>query len=107
MDISLFLSPSLLSPSFSLSLSLFLTISLSLSLALSLSLSLTGEEGVCTLFTGQRKRDIYKERERERKREIELHAHASRKCGHALSIPHSVSQSVSMRDYYINSKQLC
>jgi hypothetical protein len=32
----------------------------------------------------------------------ELHACASRKCGRALSISHSVSQSVSMRDYYIN-----
>ncbi len=26
----------------------------------------------------------------------------SRKCRHALSVPHSFSHSVSMRDYYIN-----
>jgi hypothetical protein len=37
-------------------------------------------------------------------RERELHAQASRKCGRALSIPHSVSQTVSMCDYYIKNK---
>jgi hypothetical protein len=73
-----------LSPSFSLSLSLspslFLSLSLYLSLYLtlsfSLSLSLTSKEGVRTL--------------------------ASIKHACTLSVPHSVSQSVSMRDYYIN-----
>ncbi len=54
------------SPSFSLSPPLYF----------SFSLSLTGEEAVPILFTGQRGR--------ERK---------SRKCGRALSVPHSVSQS--------------
>ncbi len=43
-----------------------------------------------------------REKEREGQRERERHAHASRKCGHALSSPHSYSQSVSMHDYYIN-----
>jgi hypothetical protein len=32
-----------------------------------------------------------------------LHARTSRKCRRALSIPHSVILTVSMRDYYINS----
>jgi hypothetical protein len=63
---TLFLS---LSPFLSLYFSLSLFISFYLSLFLSLSLSLTGEEGVHTLFTGQRKRD--RERGRERKRERE------------------------------------
>jgi hypothetical protein len=52
-----------------------------------------------------REREIEREREREGKREKEgeraLHARASRKCGRALSIPHSFIQSVSMRDYII------
>ncbi len=72
---------------------------------------------MCTLFTGQRKRERKNEREREKEREKEkvrekegegerevervLHAPSSRKCGRAQSIPHSVSQSVSMRDYII------
>jgi hypothetical protein len=51
--------------------------------SLSLCLSLTGEEGVHTLFTGQR----------ERERVCVLHAPTSRKCGRALRVPHSVSQS--------------
>ncbi len=46
---------------------------LSLPLFLSLPFSLTGEEGVRTLFTGQREREreIEKDRERERERERE------------------------------------
>ncbi len=84
-----------------------LSFSFSLSFSLSLNLSLTGEVGVRTLFTGQRERKRERgrgerERERGRKRERELHACASWKCGRALSIPHSVSQSVSMCDCYIN-----
>jgi hypothetical protein len=43
---------------------------------------------------GERERDW--EREIERGRERELHAHACRKCGHVLSVPHSVSQSACM-----------
>jgi hypothetical protein len=64
---------------------------ISLSLCPSLSLSLTGEEGVRTLFTGQREREKKRERERkrgrardrerERKKERELYVRASRKCG--------------------------
>jgi hypothetical protein len=41
----------------------------------------------------ERERERKKERERERERERELHARTSGKCGHALSIPHSASQS--------------
>ncbi len=68
-----------------------------------------------TLFTGQRERERErererkreKERERERKRERERERE-SRKCVRAPSIPHSFSQSVSMRDYYINNnKSVC
>ncbi len=71
--LSLSLSPTLflsrfisLPPSFSLS--------LSLSLFISLFLSLTGEEGVRTLFTGQRQRQREREREieKERGREREI-----------------------------------
>ncbi len=66
-----------------------------------LSIFLTVEKGVCTLFTGQREREREKERQRERvRKERELHARASRKCGHALSVP----QSVSMRDYYMHAQ---
>jgi hypothetical protein len=79
-----------------LSPSLYPSLFLSLSFSISLSLSLTGEEGVRTLFTGQRERD--KERERVRKRERELHEHASLSLSdrwqhtRTLSFPHSVSQ---------------
>ncbi len=72
LTLSLSLSPSLFLYH-PLSLSHTLSLFLSLSFSLSLSLWLTsGEED------------------------------ASRKCRRALSIPHSVSQSVIMRDYYIN-----
>jgi hypothetical protein len=54
---------------------------ISLSLFLPLSLSLTGEDGVHTLFTGQREREREIKREKEGEREL----HASGKCGHALS----------------------
>ncbi len=127
--------PLSLSLSFSLSLSLSLSLSVSLSLALSrsliISLSLTGEEGVhCSPVREREKererkrekerekerergtekeggRETKREGERERKSERELHVRASRKCGRAesLSVPHSVSQSVSMRDYYINIEE--
>ncbi len=100
---SLLLSLSLylfLSPSIDNSLSM---LSLPLFIFIYIYISLTGEEGVHTLFTGQRERCVYKdgkrerekEREKEGGRERELHACASRKCGRPLSIPHSVS----MRDY--------
>ncbi len=56
---------------------------LDISLSLSFSLSLTGEEGVRTLFTGQREREIKRggrERkrkgEREKKRESCMHVQA-------------------------------
>ena len=39
------------------------------------------------------KREREREREKEGGREGEMHARASRKCGRALSVPHSVSQS--------------
>ncbi len=90
MPISLSLSLSLL-----LSLSLHLSPSLPLSVFLSLSLSLTGEEGVRTLFTGQR------ERERKKEEGRELHALASLSFSLSMtgdvphSFIHSVSQSVS------------
>jgi hypothetical protein len=104
-----------LPPSFSLSLSLsfrpslsiYLSPSLSvfLHLSLSLYLSLTGEEGVRTLFTG-REREIKREggrgRERERERERKREGESVSKRERAFHIQ-SVSQSVGMRDYYINS----
>jgi hypothetical protein len=37
---------------------------------------------------------------------IQLKFVNGRKCGRALSVPHSVSQLVSMHDYYINSNFL-
>ncbi len=100
-----------LSPSFSLSVSP----SLPPSFSLSLSLSLTGEEGVRTLFTGQRERE--RERERGREREcvwsvacmsislflslfLSLYLWSVTACPHSKHS--SFIQSVSMRDYYIN-----
>ncbi len=50
----------------------------------------------------ERERERERERKSVRKRDRELHARTSRKGSHALSIPHSFIQSVSMRDYYIN-----
>ncbi len=47
-------------------------------------------------------REIKRERERERKTKRERE---SRKCGLALSIPNSVSQSVSMHDYHNNVRK--
>ncbi len=78
-------------------LSFFISLSLSLSLplfSLSLFLSLPPSFSLSfyslSLFLSDRS-----ERGRERGRgERELHAHTSRKCGHALSIPHSFNQSV-------------
>jgi hypothetical protein len=64
--------------SLSLSVSLFLPLSF-FSLFFSLSLSLTSGEGVLTLFTGQREREL----------------HASRNCGRTLSVPHSLIHSIS------------
>jgi hypothetical protein len=82
-----------LSPSFSLS----------LSLSLSLSRSLTGEEGVRTLFTSQREREREQQTEKERGGESVacMFKQKVRACSTFVSIPHSVSQSVSMRDYII------
>ncbi len=106
-----------LSPSLYLSLSLPLSIFLSLSL--SLSLSLTGEEGIHTLASikhsqthplqqSERKRERKRERGREREREKELEGGERARphpCKHNINIiPHSVNQSVSMQDYYINKK---
>ncbi len=97
--ISLFLSlppsfsPSLSPPSFSLFPSLPLYMSLPPSFSLSLSLSLTGEEGV-------RHRDhsilwsLWCTHPCKHARTFCLHVHA-------LSVPHSVRQSVSMHDYII------
>ncbi len=50
-----------------------------------------------------REREGEKERDGERGRERELaRTLASIQHAHTLSVPHSVSQTVSMRDYYIN-----
>jgi hypothetical protein len=69
---------------------------------LPLSLSLTGEEGVGTLASIKNENSARphsislhrseKERERDKEKEGEREGE-SRKCGRALSIPHSVSQS--------------
>jgi hypothetical protein len=51
-----------------------------------------------------REREKKREGEREKRgKERELHARASRNCGHAISVPHSFSQSVRKRGYYINT----
>ncbi len=56
----------------------------------------------------EREKQREEEREGERKREGEKEGGTEREHAHNLSIPHSVSQSVSMRDYYINDhKRLC
>ncbi len=73
----------IISPSPSLFLSLSLSLSPSLPPSLFLFISLTDEEGVCTLFTGQREREREGAREKEGERVVctrssfsELHAKA-------------------------------
>jgi len=68
----------------------------SLFLSLSLPLSLTGDEGVRTLFIGQREREI------ERKRERDKEGGRKKAESVACSKRSSFSQSDSMCDYYIN-----
>jgi hypothetical protein len=94
----------------------FFSLSIPLSLSLSLSLSLIGEEGVLTLASiknensalylsspvRERERDKEKEGGKERERERE-----SRKCGRALSVPHSVSHSACVIIILILHRRCC
>jgi hypothetical protein len=50
----------------------------------------------------ERKRETERERRREREKEQKVRACSKRSFGGALSVPHSVSLSVSMHNYYIN-----
>ncbi len=79
----------------SVSLSLFLTLSLSPTLSLPLSLSLS-------LPLSLRRSPDWLNDERLEHARTFCFARGSIKCGRALTVPHSVNQSDSMRDYYIN-----